>query len=308
MNTTFIISGGAGRVITAIPALEKFYRLNPNNDFKVLVPGWEFLYWGHPVLHSKAFHSELKGGFDLLIKNNILKHPEPYHLHSYYNQKTSLAEAFDEEINSTNDHSDIIKPNLYCSTSEILSAKSLIEEAKSQKNKTKFVVFQPYGSTMQVVGDHFYDASGRSLDTETALKLSKIIAEDAVVFYFGPNEFINPEDSVTFNASQLPNSDLRFFMSLISQCDYFVGVDSVGQHMARAFDKPGLVIMGSTFEKNVSYPKHFKFYRNGKEPTYSPIRINGNDSNMSDRINDGIMFFTDKQIHEMGTIVKKSLR
>ena len=36
-NTTFVISGGAGRVVTAIPALEKYHRLNPDDDFKVLI-------------------------------------------------------------------------------------------------------------------------------------------------------------------------------------------------------------------------------------------------------------------------------
>ena len=39
MNKTFIINGGAGRVISAIPALEKFHRKNPENDFKVLEIG-----------------------------------------------------------------------------------------------------------------------------------------------------------------------------------------------------------------------------------------------------------------------------
>ena len=43
-NTTFVISGGAGRVVTAIPALEKYHRLNPHDDFKVLVHGWVDLF------------------------------------------------------------------------------------------------------------------------------------------------------------------------------------------------------------------------------------------------------------------------
>ena len=37
MNTTFVLNGGAGRVIASIPALEKFHRLNPQDDFKILV-------------------------------------------------------------------------------------------------------------------------------------------------------------------------------------------------------------------------------------------------------------------------------
>ena len=38
-HTVFHIDGGAGRVIAAIPALLKFHKNNPNDDFKVLVGG-----------------------------------------------------------------------------------------------------------------------------------------------------------------------------------------------------------------------------------------------------------------------------
>ena len=40
MNTTFLLSGGAGRIIAAIPALEKYHRLNPDDDFRVVIYGW----------------------------------------------------------------------------------------------------------------------------------------------------------------------------------------------------------------------------------------------------------------------------
>jgi hypothetical protein len=92
-------------------------------------------------------------------------------------------------------------------------------------------------------------------------------------------------------------------MAMTSQADAFVGVDSVGQHMARSFNLAGVIIMGSTFEVNVSYPKHFIFYRNGIKPTYSPIRIGGVDSDFADRANDGIMNFTSNQINEIYRIV-----
>ena len=78
MNTTFVINGGAGRVIAAIPALEKFARLNPENDFKVLIYGWESLYWNHPVLQKRTFGAVGKGTFEMFIKDNELIVPEPY--------------------------------------------------------------------------------------------------------------------------------------------------------------------------------------------------------------------------------------
>lgn len=304
MNSTFLLSGGAGRIITAIPALEKYAKNHPEDDFNVLIYGWENLYWNHPFLQSRTYGVGQKGIFDLIVKKSILKTPEPYHRYSYYNQITSLAEAFDEEINSTEDHSDLTKPNLYCHSNEITTVRKLITEAKQQKKRKKFVVYQPYGSGMTIVNDRPYDASGRSLDVDDALNLGYLLSQDSIVLYFGPNEYIHPKDDFMLNTKNMNGADLRFFMAMISECDMFVGVDSVGQHMARAFDKPGLVIMGSTFEKNVSYPDFFKIYRNGIKPTYNPIRIGGMDSEFADRANDNVMRFTKNQIDEIYAMSK----
>ena len=305
MNTTFLLSGGAGRIITATPALEKYARLNPEDDFKVLIYGWENLYWNHPLLQSKTYGVNQKGIFELIIKNSILKSPEPYHCHSYYNQKTSLSEAFDEEINHTTDHSDLTKANLYLHSNEITTVTKMIDDAKKQKKRKKFVVYQPFGSGIQLVNNRPFDASGRSLDVDDSLNLGYLLSQDAVVLYFGPSEFIHPKDNFMLNTKNMNGADLRFYMAMISQCDYFVGVDSVGQHMARAFDKPGVIVMGSTFEKNVSYPEWFKIYRNGVQPTYNPIRIGGVDSEFADRANDMVMSFNKNQIQEIYTMTKK---
>lgn len=305
MNTTFLLSGGAGRVICAIPALEKYHRLNPDDDFKVLIPGWEMLYWDHPMLHNRTYGIGQKGIFDLIVKNSKLVSPEPYHRHSYYNQLSSMVEAYDEEINGTSDHSDLDSPKLYCHTSEIQTAKHFITTHKKQKNKKKFVVYQPYGSSAMQSEFGIIDPSNRSLCYEDAVKIGRLISNDAVVLYFGVNEFLKPSDNYMINSSSMPGADLRFFMAMISQCDYFIGIDSVGQHIAKSFDKPGTVILGSTFEKNISYPGHFNFIRNGKPPIYNPIRIGGMDCNLVDRANDGLMRFSDDQIAQVYSNFKK---
>lgn len=298
MNKTFVINGGAGRVIAAIPALEKFARLNPDNDFKVLIYGWESLYWSHPILQQRTFGIGQKGVFDEFIKNNELLVPEPYDRRSYYTQQKSLAEAFDEEINQTNDHKDLGKPNLYLQQAEIRAVQSILDKVKQESGKDKVIVFQPYGSGIGMMHNRPYDSSHRSLDVDDYYRLGKKLSGSAVVVFFGPKEYVHPGDDFSFKPFDL-NPDLRFWMTLVSQCDYFLGCDSVGQHMARAFEKPGTVIMGSTFEKNVSYPGYFDFYRNDKKPIYSPIRISGIDCEFADRVNDGIMTFTEKQLNEL---------
>jgi hypothetical protein len=301
MNTTFILSGGAGRVICAIPALEKFAINNPDNDFKIIVHGWDFLFWGNPILQHRTFGMGHKGMFDQLIKDNKIVSPEPYHLWNYYNQKKSLIECFDEEINNTNDHSDLLPPRLFTKKSERNFINGIFTKARLEKSKNKVIVFQPYGSTMNIVGGRSVDPTNRSLDPDHALYIAQELSKHAVVVYFGDEPFIHPQDNVMLNLHPM-KPDLRMFMTAIQMSDYFIGCDSVGQHIARSFNKPGTVIMGSTFEKNVSYPEHFKFFRNDVEPVYNPIRIGGIDCDLSDILNEGVMDFTKD---ELDTLIKQ---
>lgn len=305
-NTAFLLSGGAGRVISAIPALEKYHRLNPDDDFKVLIHGWESLYWGHPILQERTFDVNQKGIFDLIIKSHNLFEPEPYHRWSYYNQQTSLAEAFDEEINNTTDHSDLDPPKLYLHTNEILIAQQTLDNVRKEHKKDKIVVIQPFGATATINDTGtFMDQTQRSMYQDDYLKLLDELPEKFGCFYFGPPQLLSEKDKKSVVPQGL---DLRGWMALINECDYFVGVDSVGQHMARAFNKPGLVIMGSTFEKNVSYPEYFDFYRNENARTvYSPIRIGGTDGQLADRLNDQVMKFSNEQIKEIAKKIKDSV-
>jgi hypothetical protein len=306
-NTVFLLSGGAGRIVTAIPALEKYARLNPQDDFKVLIYGWASLYWNHPILQERTFDADQKGIFDLVIKNSNLYQPEPYHRWTYYNQQKSLIEAFDEEINSTNDHSDLTKPNLYLHSNEKNSAKAYLDNLRKEFKRNKVVVLQPFGATANVNEEGvFSDDTQRSLSPDTYLKIVKKLPKTWGVLFMGPSQLIHQDDKNTLVPQNL---DMRSWMGIINEADYFLGIDSLGQHIARAFDKDGLVIMGSTFEDNVSYPDHFKFYRNkNAHAKYSPIRIGGLDGQMADRLNDEVMNFSENQIDDIVRIVKKNIR
>ena len=43
---------------------------------------------------------------------------------------------------------------------------------------------------------------------------------------------------------------LNGWMGVINSADYFLGCDSIGQHMAYALKKPSTVVIGSTFPEN----------------------------------------------------------
>ncbi len=303
MNTTFVIDGGAGRLITAIPALEKYAIQNPDDDFRILTAAWENLYWAHPLLQNKTFNISQKGVFDLHMKDRRVIHPEPYKVNGYYNQRKHLIESFDEEINNTHDHSDLDKPNLYITKQESIMARELINQAVSKTKKQKVVVFQPYGSGMKMINGRPFDDSYRSLDVDFALKLIYNLSQKFTVIYFGEKDFYHPGDS--YSITYFDNGgDLRMYMSLISHCDYFIGVDSVGQHIARSFNKPGTVILGSTFEENVSYKNNFSIYRNNYVPQYVPIRLSSIDCEFANNINSKTMDFNDEDIQGILETIK----
>jgi hypothetical protein len=307
LNTTFIITGGAGRVINSIPALEKYERLNPNDDFKVIVHGWEQLFWSHPTLQKRVFGAHQKGLFDQIIKNSRVVSPEPYQLHRFFNQKCNIIEAFDECINNTQEHDDLNYNCLHLSDFETHKIRDLVTRFKEERKKRKLIVFQPYGSAVEAIDKQPIDRSNRSLKLHDYFEIVKAINNDSVIVYTSQPQFRHPNDKYSISIDEY-QPYLRTMMGLISECDYFVGVCSVGQHMARSFNKPGLILMGATSEQNFSYPEHFDIYRKkNRQPYYTPWRLSESDCEFSDRENNGIMDFSKEELQEIINKIKSNI-
>jgi hypothetical protein len=97
-------------------------------------------------------------------------------------------------------------------------------------------------------------------------------------------------------------------MGLIYHCDLFVGCDSVGQHIARASNKPGIILMGGTDERNYSYPNHFTIVRKEEHtPVYSPWRLSDIDVEFADRANDGAMDLNNEEFSGILNLVNDHL-
>jgi ADP-heptose:LPS heptosyltransferase len=172
----------------------------------------------------------------------------------------------------------------------------LLHQFKNQLAKKKIIVFQPYGTGMKAEGSKPCDPGGRSLDVDQYLAIARNLAQDHTVIFLGQKEFEHPADNFTVKVSQL-NPDIRLFIALIEQADYFIGVDSMGQHIAHSFSIPGSVIMGSTRESNVSYPDHFNIIRKpNTNPLYVPIRFPLMEVEYIDRLNDDILNFSGDQL------------
>ncbi len=103
-------------------------------------------------------------------------------------------------------------------------------------------------------------------------------------------------------------NDLRVWAGIIDIADHFVGCDSLGQHLARAFNKTATIVTGSTFPVNISYPEcpEFDIIDAGKDNrVYSPIRISMEDE--LDRANDEAMELSREQVHQVLASIKKRL-
>jgi ADP-heptose:LPS heptosyltransferase len=299
----FMIDGGAGRAIAAIPALIKYAK--KNEDFAVLLHGWDTLYWGIPELQDRTFNPEQKGIFDQVVsKAEEVISPEPYRVPGYFKQEKSLAEAFDYLINNTDDHSDLGTPVFKTSKMEEANAAGMIQDVKNQQQKQKTIVLQPFGRSAQKhpIGA-IVDESSRSLDPNSYLKLVKKLSTKFNLVLMAEQQFFMEEDTYTMK----PQADLRMWIPFIDAADYFIGVDSVGQHIARGLGKPGTVIVGSTFAINTTYPDYFNIVEKKDAKKYSPIRISGLESHLADRANDTLMDFNDEEINKIYANIIKDI-
>ena len=309
MNTTFLLDGGAGRVISAIPALEKYYQNNPDDDFKVVVGGWSILFDKHPTLGARTYDLDHPDSFDQHILDNRCVHPEPYQLYEYYHDRCSLAAAFDKIINGESDTA--YKPNLYVDYKKDKEILYFLNELKLKTSKNKVIVFQPFGSTSfpneenRMIQDH----SGRGISDTIFNKLVGKIEENAIVVFFGIPPLYELTDRRAYNIFYL-NPDVSHYAALIANCDYFIGCDSIGQHMARAFNKQGTVLMGGTFESNVSYTDYdgFRFFRKpNTSPVYNPMRFSPNHNQRADQFNRDLMNFNDEEIQQIADLVLEDI-
>jgi len=296
-HSAFFMNGGAGRHISSIPALELYAKENPEDDFIVVCEGGTDAYKGHPLLHFRAYDNWHKNLFQDLLKNRNLVSPEPYRVWEYYNQKCSLAEAYDIAINKKGLRK-LPKPNLYISKEELLTARSMLAEVKEKTGKNKLVLIQPFGRGAEKKSEsEVVDLTGRSIELKNLWSIIKKLSKDYGVIVM--SEFgleFKTHGGINKPVALPLNTHIRIWAAMIKQVDHFVGCDSVGQHLAYAFDKTMTVLIGSTFPINTSFPNDDKvdiIDLGEKSRIYSPIRITSDE--YSDRLNEGIMEMDDNQ-------------
>jgi len=306
-NKAFFINGGAGRVVCSIPALEKFAEENPDNNFIIVCEGGTDFYKGHPLLHAKAYDVWHKNLFEDKLKDMELVSPEPYRVWEYYNQQANLSQAYDIEINNKGVR-DLPKPTIKLSKQEKISAAQVVKEVKDKTSKEKAIVLQPFGRGVISENGIITDFSGRSFEATTVINLVKELSKDYAIIFMGEVALEFSKHGITEPVAIPQGVDLRTWTAIIDQADYFLGCDSVGQHLAYSLNIPATIVVGSTFKENVSYPneKSFDILDMGEGARiYSPIRITIDE--FSDRHNEGIMQMNEKVEEVIIKSVKKAI-
>ena len=284
----FFINGGAGRVVCSIPALEK-YAEETSKDFIIVCEGPTDFYKGHPILHERAYDHWHKNLFEDKLINMELVSPEPYRVWEYYNQKCSIAQAYDIAINNKGVR-ELPKPTMRLSNEEMFTGFGVIKEVKEKTKKDKVVVFQPFGRGVVSQNGLILDPSARSFEGQHVINIVKQLQKKYAVILMSEIGIDFSKHGCKDPVAHPQNINLRQWAGVIANADYFLGCDSVGQHLAYALDKPATIVVGSTFAINVSYPdvKGFDVLDMGGDVRrYSPIRITMDE--VADRGNDGIM-------------------
>ena len=130
---------------------------------------------------EKSFPIHHKGLFKDYLRDKEIVSPEPYRLNAYFNQKANLIQAFDMLINGENSAFEIPetkKLSLDINKKDQIVGHNMIQEVKETLKKDKVIVFQPFGSTVEVQGNFIIDSSGRSFELTNVVEIIKELQKD----------------------------------------------------------------------------------------------------------------------------------
>jgi hypothetical protein len=207
--------------------------------------------------------------------------PEPYREWHYFNQKASLAQAFDIIINELDEPRELPIPEIVLSKNEICAGYTAVEEVKAGTGKDKLLVVQPFGRSVETIGQDFIvDSTSRSFGLNNVVEIINKLKKDYAIIIMSEIHFPLEKDEGKSAATMVARpeiSDMRLWAGIIHAADHFLGCDSMGQHIAMALDTTTTMVCGSTFPENISYPgnKNMDIIDVGKDRNrqYSPIRV-----------------------------------
>lgn len=270
------INGGIGKVICALPAIEKL----AEEHMVDVISGWPDVFLGHPDV-ARNYTFDDKYLYENVIKGNELIIPEPYDFHKYYNDDDyHIITAFSELLLGEPIFS---LPKLYVNPVETFEANKFLQEKNPEAKKV--IAFQAFSATYVPQAD--LDPTHRSLKMGFVKKIADAV--DAVFVNLSTTP-IEHERVINF---QFATRDL---FSLTNQADFCLGIDSCLVHLACGLRKPGYFIYGGTSPKKLGYDVYPYFQKPDYPKAFQPF---GMSTIAMEDVNRGASDFTEKEEEEM---------
>lgn len=277
MKKVVMIDGGIGRVMCAVPAIEKLAKSHE----VVVVTHWIDVFLNNTSV-SRLYHPTFPYLFDDVVKGNELVNPEPYHMPAYYDHGCHLIEAFEAAMLGGRILEDDERlPKLYLSKEEANGGRSTIEQLRKE-HKRPVICIQPFSAAYSK--ETCADPTLRSMSEPLLQMIVQQI--DATFLNFGLHP-INDPKVINFNEEL----GLRKHFSMVAHADYCIGIDSVMTHVAAAFGRVGTFFYGSTSPKQLGYERFQNIARAGYPKGHQSFRIPTNPM-----LNSGAMDWTEQEI------------
>ncbi len=274
------IDGGIGRTICTIPALKRLSERFPNRKL-IILTGHTSIFENIPFIH-RVYKLDNDYLWDDVIKTGEFLYPEPYYNYLYYTQEHHLIQSFNFLLNGEDT---LLPSELFLTKEERSWGEQFISERKKELGNKSIAVLQMFGAGGCFVDNDFLDATNRSVHPENVEKLVEGLKNDLA--------FIN--------ASHIPISSpyvwqqdfsIRQLFSIIKACDMLLTIDSLSSHVGAVWGKPGVLLLGGTFQENVGYTHYTTIQRSEYPRLYFPNRFGGKFELQDNRT----MQFTDTEI------------
>jgi ADP-heptose:LPS heptosyltransferase len=259
------ISGGYGRVLSAVGVINELKNRNPDTEINVIT-GYPEVFINNPNI-NKVYSLNHEYLYDDHIKGTIYLEPEPYKLQGYIEGDLHITNGFAKEIIGEDK---FYKPELYLSEEELAEA-----EAFSKSVTKPIVLFQPFGSMGGRTKDGktiLNDPSFRSIPLDFAKKIYDELSKDYQVILIKEQNQAGLEGWIT-----MPPMPLRKIAALVKFSKGIVACDSSLQHICGAIGKKAFVLWGSTNYNQLGYESNINLYSKQHVTQYNPVRMPGND-------------------------------
>lgn len=241
------IDGWLGRVIAMtwpITALAKKRKVK-------VVTSRPLAFWGNPYIESIHWLDD-RDLFRSVIKGNDYFELEPYTAPAFFNNAVNWLGVASNLLGLD----EVAEPQLFLAEHEKLG---------NILSWNKPILFQPFGSTMQLNGA---DKSYRSIPVDAA----QYMADKLVEMWYTPYLVIKQgAQPILRNCQMCDTPDLRLVISL---CDRYpvVGCDSALHHASKAFKKKALVLWAWTDAERYGYDTNINL-REHPFVAFTPMRL-----------------------------------